>query len=44
VIDPWPENVSKAFEANAKATFALFVPLSDDELSRIINCKFAFEI
>ena len=23
VTDPWPENISKAFEANAKATYAL---------------------
>ena len=44
MTDPWPENGSKAFEANAKASYVLFVALNDDELSRIINYMSAFEI
>jgi hypothetical protein len=34
----------KAYEANAKATYALMQALNDDDLSRIIYCKSAYEI
>ena len=38
------EATLKAYEANAKATYALMQALNDDDLSRIIYCKSAFEI
>ena len=38
--DHWPKHVSKTFEANAKATYALMQPLNDDDLSSVINCEF----
>ena len=44
VINPWPENIFKAFEASAKATYALMWALNDDDLSRVINCESVFEI
>jgi len=34
----------KKFEANAKAHYALIATLNDDDISRVINCKFACEI
>ena len=40
----WPENIAKAFEANAKATYALMQFLNDDNLSRVNNCESAYEI
>jgi len=44
MTDPWPENVSKVFEANAKATYTLMQALDDDDFSRVINCESTFEI
>ena len=38
------EAALKAYEANAKATYALMQALNDDDLSRIIYCKSAYEI
>ena len=43
-IDPWPKNVAKVFEENARATYTLMKVLSDDDLSRVINCEPTFEI
>ena len=40
----WDDTYTKAFEANAKATYALMQALNDDDLSRIINCVSAFDI
>jgi len=34
----------KAYEANAKTTYALMQALNDDDLSRIIYCKSSYEI
>ena len=34
----------KSYEANAKATYALMQALNDDDLSRVIYCKSAYEI
>lgn len=35
---PWDDKFAKAYEVNAKATYALMQILNDDDLSRIINC------
>jgi len=40
----WDDSFTIAFEANAKATYALMQALNDDDLGRIINCVSAFEI
>ena len=40
----WDNSFTIAFEANAKATYALMQALNDDDLGRIINCVSAFEI
>ena len=37
----WSETIAKDYEANAKIQYALIQALNDDDLSRIINCKFA---
>ena len=42
--DPWPENISKAFDANAKPIYALLQALNDDDLFKVINCESVFEI
>ena len=34
----------KDYEANAKAQYALIKTLNDDDLSRVINCKSAYEV
>jgi len=34
----------KDYEANAKAQYALTQVLNDDDLSRVINCKSAYEV
>ena len=34
---------AKNYEANAKAQYALTQALNEDDFSRIINCKFAYE-
>jgi len=44
VTNPWSENVSKAFEVNTKATYALMQALNNDDLSRVIRCEFGFKI
>jgi len=40
----WSEATAKDYEANAKAQYALAQVLNDDDLSRVINCKFAYEV
>ena len=40
----WSEYTTKDYEANARAQYALTQVLNEDDLSRIINCKSAFEV
>ena len=40
----WSEDITKDYEANARAQYALTQALNEDDLSRIINCKSAFEV
>jgi len=40
----WSDITVKEFEVKAKAHYALFQALNDDDVSRVINCKSAFEI
>ena len=40
----WSEDTTKDYEANARAQYALTQALNEDDLSRIINCKSAFEV
>ena len=42
--DTCSEAITKNYEANAKAQYALTQAFNDDDLSRIINCKYAFEV
>ena len=39
-----PKLPTKEFDANAKALYALLQAFNDDNLYRVIHCKFAFEI
>jgi len=40
----WSEIATKEFDTNAKAHYALLQVLNDDDIARVIHCKFAFEI
>ena len=40
----WSEATAKDYEANARAQYALTQALNEDDLSRIINCKSAYEV
>ena len=40
----WDDSFTIAFEANAKATYALMQALNDDDLGHIINYVSAFDI
>ena len=40
----WSEAAAKDYEANAKTQYALTQALNDDDLSRVINCKSAYEV
>ena len=40
----WTEIETKEFDANARAHYALLQALNDDDISRVIHCKFAHEI
>jgi len=40
----WSDIATKEFDANAKAHYALFQALNDDDISRVIHCKSAYEI
>jgi len=42
--DTWSDITIKEFKANAKSHYALLQALNDDDISRVINCKSAFEI
>ena len=40
----WSEATAKDYEANARAQYALTQALNEDDLSRVINCKSAYEV
>ena len=42
--DTWSEIFNKKFDANTKAHYVLLQALNDDDFSRVIHCKSAFEI
>ena len=42
--DTWNDIVTKEFDANAKAHYTLLQALNDDNIYRVIHCKFSFEI
>ena len=42
--DTWSDAIAKDYEANAKAQYVLTQTLNDDDLSRVINCKLAYEV
>ena len=42
--DTWSDLTSKKFEANSKAQNALLLALNEDDLTRVIHYKSAYEI
>ena len=42
--ESWSEATVKDYEANIMAQYALTQALNDDDLSRVINCKSAYEV
>jgi len=42
--DTWSDIATKEFDANAKAYYALLQALNDDDIARVIHCKFTYEI
>ena len=42
--DTWSDIVTKEFDANVKAHYALLQALNDDDIARVIHCKSACEI
>ena len=42
--DTWFEATAKDYEANTKAQYTLTQALNDDDLSRVINCKSAYDV
>ena len=42
--DTWSEIATKKFDVNAKAHYALLQALNDDDIARVIYCKFAHKI
>ena len=42
--DTWSDLTSKEFDANSKAQNALLLALNEDDLTRVIHCKSAYEI
>ena len=42
--DTWSDTTVKEFKANVKAYCALLQALINDDISRVINCKFTDEI
>ena len=42
--DTWSDIATKEFDANAKAHYALLQTLNDDDIGRVIYCKFTYEI
>ena len=42
--DTWSEATTKDYEANTRAQCALTQVLNEDDLSRVIDCKSAYEV
>jgi len=42
--DTWSDITTKEYEANSKAQNILFLALNEDDTTRIIHCKSAYEI
>ena len=42
--DTWSEITVKEFEAEVKVHYALLQALNDDDIFRVINCTFAYDI
>ena len=42
--DTWFDIVTKKFDANAKANYALLKALNDNDIARVIHCKSTYEI
>ena len=42
--DTWSDIVTKEFDANVRAHYALLQALNDDDISRVIYCKSAYKI
>jgi len=42
--DTWSDLTSIEVDANAKAQNALLLALNEDDLTRVIHCKYAYEI
>jgi len=42
--DTWSEISTKEFDANVKTHYALLQGLNDDDIVRVIHCKFTYEI
>ena len=40
----WSDIATKEFDANSKTRYVLFQALNDDDIVRVIHCKFAYEI
>ena len=42
--DTWSDIATKEFDANAKAHYVLLQSLNNDDIDRVIHCKYAYEI
>jgi len=42
--DTWSDIATEEFDANTKAHHALLQTLNDDDITRVIHCKSAYEI
>jgi len=42
--DTWSDIAIKEFDTNAKAHYALLKVLNDDDIARVIHCKYVYEI
>ena len=42
--DTWADIATKEFDENAKAHYVLLQAVNDDDIARVIHCKFAYEI
>jgi len=42
--DTWSEIATKEFDANAKDYYVLLQALNDDNIARVIHCKYSHEI
>jgi len=42
--DTWSDIVTKKFDANIKAHYALLQALNDNDIARVIHCKSAYQI